>query len=163
MFKMSLRIGIGYDIHRLEEGLKFILGGVEIPFEKGFVAHSDGDILIHAIIDSILGALGEGDIGKLFPDTDNKYKNINSMILLEEVVKIMKNKGYSIVNIDSNIITQKPKLASYIDEIRENLSNILKIDKSLISVKAKTAEKMGAVGEGLAAEAQVVSLLQKIL
>lgn len=160
---MSLRIGIGYDIHRLEEGLKFILGGVEIPFEKGFVAHSDGDILIHAIIDSILGALGEGDIGKLFPDTDNKYKNINSMILLEEVVKIMKNKGYSIVNIDSNIITQKPKLASYIDEIRENLSNILKIDKSLISVKAKTAEKMGAVGEGLAAEAQVVSLLQKIL
>ena len=151
------RVGIGYDIHRLTEGRKLILGGVEIPYEKGLLGHSDADVLIHAIIDGMLGAIGLEDIGTLFPDTDPKYKDISSLILLNEVYNLVKSKGYKISNIDSNIIVQEPKLRPYIDKIRQSLSDVLKTND--ISVKAKTNEKMDAVGELKAIEANAVVML----
>lgn len=142
------RVGIGYDIHRLEIGRKLILGGVQIPFEKGLVAHSDGDVLIHAIIDALLGAMGERDIGNFFPDTDKKYKDISSSILLKEIVKKIKEKNVEIVNIDSTIIIEKPKISDFIDEIEKKLSEILEINPENISIKAKTNETIGEIGKG---------------
>ncbi len=159
---MDFRIGNGYDIHRLEEGRKLILGGVLIPHEKGFVAHSDGDALIHAIIDALLGALALGDIGTHFPDNDEKYKNIDSSILLKNVINLINNHNYEIVNIDTNIIAQKPKLAPYISKIVENLALLTNLNKNQISVKAKTNEKMDAVGECKAITTNCVVLLKKI-
>lgn len=155
------RIGLGYDIHRLEENRKLILGGVEIPFEKGLYGHSDADVLIHSIIDAMLGALALGDIGTHFPDTDEKYKNISSVILLKEVDKLIHEKNYKINNIDANIIAQKPKLRPYIDLIRKSLSETLNIDIDLISIKAKTNEKMDSVGELKSIEAHSVIMLIK--
>ena len=155
------RIGQGFDIHKLVEGRKLILGGVEIPFEKGLLGHSDADCLIHAIIDAIFGALALGDIGSHFPDTDMKYKNADSKILLKEAVKIMKEKGFNIVNTDSTIKIQAPKMRPYIDKIRKNLSEILNTDVENISVKAKTMEGMGIVGEGDAVICDAVILLEK--
>ena len=154
---LRYRVGIGYDIHRLVDGRKLVLGGIQIPFEKGLLGHSDADVLIHAIIDSMLGALGLDDIGALFPDTDEKYKDISSEFLLEEVFKIVKSKGYKINNLDTNVIAQAPKLREHIEKIRKNLARILETEN--ISVKAKTNEKMDAVGELKAIEAQAVIML----
>ncbi|MFA7577189.1 MAG: 2-C-methyl-D-erythritol 2,4-cyclodiphosphate synthase [Candidatus Muiribacteriota bacterium] len=142
------RTGIGYDVHKLVEGRKLILGGVEIPYEKGLLGHSDADVLIHAIMDSMLGALALGDIGKYFPDTDNKYKDIDSMILLKKADELIKQKKYRIVNIDSIVIMQKPKIASYIDKMRERISEVLEIPFENVGVKATTEEYLGFTGSG---------------
>lgn len=157
-----MRIGIGYDVHKLVFGRDLILGGEKIPFEKGLLGHSDADVLIHAVMDSILGALAMRDIGFHFPDTDDAYKDIDSKLLLKKVDNIMKEKGFYIVNIDSVIMAQKPKLQNYIDKMRENISDILNIDKDQISIKATTTEKLGFIGreEGISVEA--VCLLEKI-
>ena len=159
---MDFRIGNGYDIHRLEEGRKLILGGVVIPYEKGFVAHSDGDALIHAIIDALLGALALGDIGSHFPDNDEQYKNIDSSILLKKVLKLINDQNYEILNLDTNIIAQKPKLAPYISKIVESLALLTNLNKNQISIKAKTNEKMDSVGESKAIATNCVVLLKKI-
>lgn len=158
-----MRIGFGYDVHQLVENRKLILGGVNIPYKTGLLGHSDADVLVHAIMDSILGALSLGDIGKHFPDTDMEYKDIDSMVLLGRVQIIMKDKGYEIGNIDSTVSAQAPKLAPYIDEMRENISKILETSIDNISVKATTTEKLGFVGreEGIATDS--VCLLKKII
>jgi len=149
----NFRIGHGYDVHKLEEGKKFIIGGIEIDHDKGAVGHSDADVVIHVICDALLGALSLGDIGKHFPDTDNKYKGIDSKILLQKVMKLVKEEKYQISNVDVTILLQKPKLRNYIDSMRDTLSNIMVINKSQISVKATTTEGLGFVGreEGVAA------------
>jgi len=157
----NIRIGHGYDIHRLEEGKKLIIGGVTVPYNKGEVAHSDGDVLYHAIIDSLLGAIAERDIGKHFPPSDETYKNIDSAILLEKTFKIIQSRGYLIGNIDTTVILEKPKLSSHIDSMRKNISAILHTDISNVSVKAKTKENCDSTGEGNAIEAfSSVLLLQ---
>jgi 2-C-methyl-D-erythritol 2,4-cyclodiphosphate synthase len=162
MTEAKFRIGIGYDIHRLVEGRELIIGGVKITHEKGLLGHSDADVLVHAIIDSMLGALALDDIGTLFPDTDPKYKNIDSTVLLKHVYEIVKKEGYCINNIDSNIIAQNPKMMPYIPKMKEILASVLEIEPSLISVKAKTKEKLDAVGENRAIEANAVTLLIRI-
>ena len=156
------RIGLGYDIHKLVEGRELIIGGVKITHEKGLLGHSDADVLIHAIIDGMLGALALDDIGTIFPDTDPKYKDIDSTVLLKHVYDLIKSKGYSIVNIDSNIIAQAPKMMPYIPKMRDVLCEILEIEHDRLSIKAKTNEKMDAVGQELAIEAQAVVLLKKV-
>ena len=155
------RVGIGFDFHRLEEGKKLIIGGVLIPSEKGFLAHSDGDIFFHALTDALLGAVGYGDIGELFPDTDNKWKEADSSIFLKEAKRIITELGYRIVNIDGVIILEKPKIKPYRDKIIQNTAKILEIEKSQIFIKGKTYEKMGEIGKGLGAECRVVVLLKK--
>lgn len=156
------RIGLGYDIHKLTEGRDLIIGGVKITHEKGLLGHSDADVLIHAIIDAMLGALCLSDIGTLFPDTDDVFKNIDSTILLKKVYSLIKDKKYAIENIDSNIIAQKPKMMPYIPKMREVLCKIFEISQDRLSIKAKTNEKMDAVGQELAIEAQAVVLLKKV-
>lgn len=155
------RVGTGYDIHKLVEGRELIIGGVTITHEKGLLGHSDADVLIHALIDGMLGALALDDIGTLFPDTDSKYKDIDSTILLKKVYDIVQDKGYAIVNIDSNIIAQAPKMMPYIPKMKEVITHILKIAPQDISIKAKTKEQMDAVGQKLAIEANAVVLLKK--
>ena len=152
---MALRIGNGYDVHALCEGRKLVLGGVEIEYEKGLLGHSDADVLIHAIMDALLGAANLGDIGKHFPDTDEKYKGIKSILLLEHVGKLLLEKGYSISNIDSIIVAQKPKLAPFIELMRKNIADALNISKDFVSVKATTTEKLGFEGrlEGISSQA----------
>lgn len=157
-----MRIGIGYDVHKFSENRKLILGGLNIPYHLGLLGHSDADVLIHAIIDSMFGALALGDIGSHFPDTDERYKNIDSTILLKEANKIINEKGYQISNIDTNIIAQKPKLKEYIFEIRKNLSIILDTNIENISVKATTEENLGFTGRLEGIKAQAVVLLEKI-
>ena len=154
------RIGIGYDIHKLVEGRDLILGGVKITHEKGLLGHSDADVLIHAIIDALLGALALYDIGTLFPDTDPKYKDIDSTILLKHVYELIQSKGYKIVNIDSNIIAQAPKMMPYIPKMKEVLCKILNTNPDDFSIKAKTKEKLDAVGQKLAIESNAVVLLE---
>lgn len=151
----SIRMGIGYDVHRLTEGRDLILGGVNIPHRLGLAGHSDADVLTHAIMDAVLGALALGDIGKLFPDTSDKYKGADSLELLKTVDGLMKKMGYRVVNIDSTVIAQAPKLAPQIEAMRENLARTLGVDKNRISVKATTEEKLGFSGreEGIAAQA----------
>ena len=161
MAEQKYRIGIGYDIHRLVEDRNLIIGGVKIPFEKGLLGHSDADVLIHAIIDSLLGALALDDIGTLFPDTDEKYKDADSMILLRKVCDKVQEEGYWINNIDTNIIAQAPKMMPYIPQMKEVLSPILGLNSTDISIKAKTKEKLDSVGDGLAIEAQAVVMLEK--
>ena len=156
------RIGTGYDIHQLTEGRDLIIGGVKITHEKGLLGHSDADVLIHAIIDALLGALAISDIGTLFPDTDSKYKDADSTILLKHVYGLVKEKEYVIVNIDSNIIAQQPKMMPYIPKMKEILCKILEIDNSQISVKAKTKEKMDSVGQGMAIEAYASVLIRSL-
>lgn len=153
-----MRIGTGYDVHELVEGRRLVLGGIEIPFEKGLLGHSDADVLIHAIMDSILGALALGDIGLLFPDTDMKYKDIDSKILLKRVVEVMKENNFQIGNVDAVVMAQRPKLRPYIDEMRSVISEILLTDIKNVSIKATTTEKLGFVGreEGIAAQAVVI-------
>jgi 2-C-methyl-D-erythritol 2,4-cyclodiphosphate synthase len=155
------RVGLGYDIHRLTEGRDLIIGGVKIAHEKGLLGHSDADVLIHAIIDALLGAAGLADIGTLFPDTDPKYKDADSIKLLEQVIKHVSDLGYKINNIDSNIIAQAPKMMPYIPEMKSIIASTLGIDTTNISIKAKTKEKLDAVGECLAIEANAVVLLTK--
>lgn len=159
--KPMYRIGTGYDIHQLVSGRKLILGGVEIPFEKGLLGHSDADVLIHAIIDAITGALSLGDIGSHFPDTDKAYKNIDSRILLRKAYDLMHKEGYSIVNVDSTIVAQRPKLRDYIDRMRKIIASDLKTEIKNISVKATTSEKIGFVGREEGMSANAVVLLSK--
>lgn len=155
------RIGTGYDIHKLIDGRDLIIGGVKITHEKGLLGHSDADVLIHAIIDAMLGALALDDIGTLFPDTDPKYKDIDSTILLTHVYNLIQEKGYRIVNIDSNIIAQAPKMMPYIPKMKDVLCKILNLPNENLSIKAKTKEKLDAVGQKLAIEANAVILLEK--
>ena len=162
MAEQKYRIGIGYDIHRLVENRDLIIGGVKIPFEKGLLGHSDADVLIHAIIDSLLGALSLDDIGTLFPDTDDRFKDADSMILLRKVYEKVQAEGYWISNLDTNIIAQAPKMMSYIPQMKATLSPALGLDITDISIKAKTKEKLDSVGEGLAIEAQAVVMLERI-
>ncbi len=156
-----LRIGHGYDVHRLTEGRKLILGGVDIPFEKGLLGHSDADVLVHAVMDSILGALALGDIGKHFPDNDSAYENADSILLLEQVIKIANSKGFTVGNIDSTIICQTPKLAGYIGQMRENIALVCKTDIGNISIKATTEERLGFTGSGDGISAHAVCIMEK--
>lgn len=155
-----IRIGLGYDLHRLEEGLPLILGGVRIPHTKGCIAHSDGDVLSHAITDAILGAAALGNIGQYFPDTDPKYQNSNSLDLLREAHSMLRDAGYTIVNIDTNIVLQQPKLNPHIDAIRASLAKTLELNIDRISVKAKTNEGVGPVGREEAVSTQAIVLIQ---
>ena len=161
MTKQNYRIGIGYDIHRLVEGRELVIGGIRITHEKGLLGHSDADVLVHAIIDALLGALALDDIGTLFPDTDAKYKDADSVILLKLVYNKVKELGYKINNIDSNIIAQSPKMMPYIPKMKDVLAGVLDIDYNDISIKAKTKEKLDAVGESRAIEANAVVMLFK--
>jgi len=156
-----LRIGNGYDVHRLVEGRKLILGGVEIPHRKGVLGHSDGDVLIHAIMDALLGALALGDIGQHFPDTSNEYKDIDSMILLKRVFSLIKERGYKIINLDCIIVAQQPKLKPYLDDMRDGVSKVLETEISNISIKATTEEKLGFTGNEEGIKSYCVVLLQK--
>ena len=157
-----MRIGQSTDIHQLVEGKKLILGGVEIPFEKGLLGHSDADVLTHAIMESILGALALGDLGKHFPDTDEKYKGVSSLVLLSKVAQLINDHGYQIGNVDSLILIERPKLASYIELMRQNIANVLNCDISQINVKATRGEKLGFIGKEEGVVAQAVVLLVKI-
>lgn len=156
-----MRIGHGYDVHKLVENRKLILGGVEIDYEKGLLGHSDADVLLHAVSDAVLGAAAKGDIGKLFPDTDDKFLGADSLKLLQEVVGVVKNDGYIISNVDSTVIAQSPKLSDYIEKMRENIAFACDIDISRVSVKATTEERLGFTGEGLGISAHAVVLLEE--
>ena len=158
----GLRIGHGYDVHRLTEGRRLILGGVEVPYEKGLLGHSDADVLTHAVMDALLGAAALGDIGKLFPDTDAAYAGISSILLLERVAERLREAGYAVVNLDATVLAQAPKLAPYRERMRENLACELSLDASRVSVKATTEEGLGFTGEGLGIAAHAVALLEKI-
>lgn len=157
-----MRIGQGYDVHKLVKERDLILGGVKIPYELGLLGHSDADVLVHAIMDSLLGASALGDIGKHFPDTDPKYKGVSSIKLLEHVGKLLKENNYSINNIDATIIAERPKMAPHIQSMRENISKALDIDLDKINVKATTEEGLGFTGEGLGISSQSITLLTKI-
>lgn len=154
-----MRIGHGYDVHRLTENRKLILGGVEIEYEKGLLGHSDADVLLHAISDALLGAAALGDIGKLFPDNDDRFLGADSRKLLETVVEKLKENGYKIVNIDSTVVAQRPKLSPFIDLMRANIAESCGLDIGQVSVKATTEEKMGFTGEGLGISAHAVVLI----
>lgn len=158
---MKFRIGEGWDTHQLVEGRKLVLGGVEVPYSKGLLGHSDADVLLHAITDALLGAAALGDIGKHFPDTDAQYKGADSAVLLAKVAADVRALGYTLGNLDSTIIAQAPKLAPYIVPMRERIAAVLGVEVGQVNVKAKTAEKMGPVGEGRAMEARAVVLLFK--
>lgn len=157
-----MRIGIGYDIHRLVPDRKLIIGGACIPYEKGLLGHSDADVLVHAIIDALFGAAALGDIGAHFPDTDEKYKNADSIYLLKEACREIRDHGYKIENIDSNIIIQAPKMAPYINAMRQNIASAADISIEQVSVKAKTNEKLDSQGNGDSASAQAVCLLSEL-
>lgn len=156
-----MRIGHGYDVHKLVQGRKLILGGVKIDYNMGLLGHSDADVLIHAIIDSLLGAVCMGDIGKIFPDNDDNFKNISSLILLEKVRDLIYKSNYKICNIDSTIIAQKPKLSKYIDKMRENISKVCFIDVDCINIKATTEENLGFTGRLEGISAHSVCLIDK--
>jgi len=158
-----MRVGIGYDVHKFEEGRKLIIGGVDIPYERGLAGHSDADVLTHAIIDAICGALCIGDIGSLFPDTDDDYKDIDSMVLLAELRKRLKENNYKIGNIDSIIIAQEPKMRPHIDQMRENIAKVLEISIQDVSVKATTTEKLGFEGRKEGISSQAVVLIENLL
>lgn len=156
-----IRIGHGYDVHRLVNGRKLILGGVEISYEKGLDGHSDADVLLHAICDAIIGALSLGDIGKLYPDSDDKFLNINSRILLKDVAKRMTEAGYIIGNVDATVIAQSPKLSSYIDQMRKNIAEDLSTNEQNVNVKATTEEHLGFTGRGEGISAHAVCIIVK--
>ena len=155
---MKQRVGIGYDIHRLIEGRKLILGGVEIPYDRGLDGHSDADVLLHAVCDAVLGALGKGDIGEHFPNTDEKYKNISSLLLLEQVQSIVMEEGYQVSNVDCVIQAEEPNLKKYKPQMCSQIADKLKIGKEMVNIKATTHEQLGAIGkkEGIAAFASVL-------
>ena len=154
-----MRIGHGYDVHRLVEGRKCIVGGVDIPYSKGLLGHSDADVLTHAIMDAIIGAMALGDIGKLFPDTSPEYEGADSIELCRRVAKLMRERGFEIGNVDATVIAQAPKLAPYIQKMRKNIADVLNTDVENVSVKATTEEKLGFTGEGLGIAAHAVCLL----
>ena len=160
---MDFRVGNGYDVHQLAEGLPLVLGGVKIPYTKGCVAHSDGDVLIHALCDALLGALALGDIGQHFPDTSDDYKGIDSKILLARVVEMIRDKGWTVVNVDVTLLAQKPKIAPFVPQMRQVLAGILGLPEEAVSVKATTTERLGFVGreEGLAAYASCLLRTQQ--
>ena len=158
----KIRIGHGYDVHRLVENRKLILGGVEIHFERGLLGHSDADVLLHAISDALLGAVALGDIGKHFPDTDPRYAGADSMLLLKEVVRLVRNEGYQVGNLDATILCQRPKLARFIAAMRENIAACCEIPVSDVSVKATTEEKLGFTGSGEGIAVHAVALLERI-
>ena len=155
-----MRIGMGYDVHKLVEGRPLILGGVRIPYEKGLLGHSDADCLVHAIMDSLLGAAALGDIGRHFPDTDDSFKDADSMVLMEHVRDMLYEAGYSIGNIDATIIAQKPKMAPFVEEMRTRIAETLRIEIDRINIKATTEEGMGFTGEGLGITCQSIALLE---
>lgn len=155
-----LRIGHGYDVHAFSDNRKCIIGGVEIPYEKGLLGHSDADVLLHAISDSLLGAAALGDIGKHFPDTDTQYKGANSLMLLESVVNLINSKGYTVNNIDATVIAQAPKMAPYIWQMRQNIADALKVDVDFVNVKATTEEKLGFTGRKEGISAHCVCLIE---
>lgn len=157
-----MRIGQGYDVHRLVEGRKLIIGGVDIPYEKGLLGHSDADVLLHAVMDALLGAAALGDIGQHFPDSDERYKGISSIALLKEVGKILQENGYMIENIDSTVIAQRPKLLPYRPQMAENIAAALGIEKEQVSVKATTEEGLGFTGTGEGISAQAIALLSLV-
>lgn len=156
-----IRIGHGYDVHKLVKGRKLIIGGVEIEHDKGLLGHSDADVLLHAISDSLLGAAAKGDIGCLFPDNDEKYKGADSLVLLSEVVKVITSEGYKINNIDATLIAQKPKMHPFIDEMRNNIASACGIPSDFVSVKATTEEKLGFTGREEGISAHAVCLIEK--
>ena len=156
---MTIRIGEGWDVHALVPGRKLLIGGVEIPFERGLLGHSDADVLLHAITDALLGAAGLGDIGRHFPDSDEKFRGADSLVLLAEAARRVRGRGFRLGNIDSTVIAQAPRLAPHIDAMRERIAATLDLAPALVNVKAKTAEKLGPAGEGLAIEARAVVLL----
>ena len=157
-----MRIGHGYDVHRLVEGRALILGGVHIPFEKGLLGHSDADVLTHALMDALLGAAALGDIGHLFPDNDDRYAGADSILLLREVARIVRDRGYAVGNVDCTILAQRPKLAPYIPEMRERLAEAMDVETDQVSVKATTEEGLGFTGEGTGIAAHAVALLLRM-
>lgn len=157
----DIRIGHGYDVHRLTENRDLIIGGVKIPYEKGLLGHSDADVLVHAILDAILGALGEGDIGKHFPDTDERFKGINSMLLAENVASLLLSNGYTVGNIDATVVAQRPKLSPYIEEMRVNIAKVFGVAPDIVNIKATTEEKLGFTGNGEGISAHAVCLIIK--
>lgn len=154
-----MRIGHGYDVHRLVEGRKLILGGVDIPYERGLLGHSDADVLVHAIMDAILGAAALGDIGKLFPDSDERYAGADSLGLLAEVMRVLRGAGYELGNVDATVVAQRPRLAPYIEQMRRNIAAAAGVDVSQVSVKATTEEKLGFTGDGSGIAAHAVALI----
>lgn len=156
-----MRIGMGYDVHKLVEDRKLILGGVDIPYEKGLLGHSDADVVVHAIMDALLGAAALGDIGKHFPDTDDRYKGISSVKLLHHVGELLRENNFKIGNIDATIICQKPKLAPFRDEMVKNVAKALNIEESRVCIKATTEEGLGFTGEGLGISSQAIALLEE--
>lgn len=156
-----LRIGHGYDAHRLVEGRKLVLGGVDIPYEKGLEGHSDADVLTHAIMDALLGAAGLGDIGRHFPDSDRVYKDVSSLLLLKTVAGLLASRNYAVTNIDATIIAQAPKLAQFIPEMQKNIARALNVSETQINVKATTEEKMGFTGDGTGISCHAVTILSK--
>ncbi|WP_373079869.1 2-C-methyl-D-erythritol 2,4-cyclodiphosphate synthase [Fusobacterium varium] len=156
-----IRIGNGYDVHILTEGRKLVLGGIEIPHTKGVLGHSDGDVLVHAVMDAMLGALALGDIGQHFPDTDMKYENIDSTVLLKRVKELVAERGYKIINLDSIIVLQKPKVKPYIEAMRKRIAEVLEIDVEQVSIKATTEEKLGFTGDESGVKSYCVVLLEK--
>lgn len=157
----AFKIGHGYDVHRLVSGRKLVLGGVDIPHEFGLLGHSDADVLLHAVCDSVLGALGEGDIGRHFPDTDEKYKDISSEIIAADCYRIMENKGYVIGNIDVTVIAQKPKLSPYMEQMRQNVARIFHTEWENVNIKATTEEKLGFTGRQEGISCHSVVLIEK--
>ncbi|GAB6085532.1 2-C-methyl-D-erythritol 2,4-cyclodiphosphate synthase [Alkaliphilus crotonatoxidans] len=156
---MNIRVGLGYDVHRLVVGRKLILGGVDIPYDKGLLGHSDADVLLHAIKDALLGAAALGDIGRHFPDTDVRYKDSDSLELLKKVKQLLETKGYQVNNVDATIIAERPKMAPYIQDMRENVAQALKIDVDRINIKATTTEGMAFTGKGKGIAAQAIASL----
>lgn len=156
-----MRVGMGYDVHRLTEGRDLILGGVKIPYEKGLLGHSDADVLLHAIMDALLGAAGLGDIGQHFPDTDERYKGISSMELLKSVGALLEDQCYFISNIDATVIAQRPKLASYREQMKQNIAQALKLEPDQVNIKATTEEGLGFTGSGEGISAQAVCLIDR--
>lgn len=157
-----MRIGHGYDVHRLTEGRRLILGGVDIPWEKGLLGHSDADVLTHAVMDALLGAAGLGDIGRHFPDTDPAYAGADSLKLLEHVVKLLGERGFSVGNVDATVLAQRPKLAPHIPQMRDNLARTMGVDPSRINIKATTEEGLGFTGSGEGMAAHAVALIEEI-
>ena len=160
---MQFRIGTGFDVHRLADGLPLVLGGVRIPFGKGLEGHSDADVLVHAVIDALLGSLALGDIGIHFPDSDPRYRGINSLVLLKQVWQLVRGKNFHLGNLDSILLAESPKLSPFLDTMRSNLADSLESKKDLISIKAKTTEKLGFTGRGEGIAAQVVVLLHSTI
>ncbi len=158
---MKMRVGMGYDVHRLTAGRKLILGGVEIPYGKGLLGHSDADVLVHAVMDALLGAAALGDIGKHFPDTDPEYEGVSSIRLLEHVGRLLDEKGYVIENIDATVVAQRPKMRPYIEQMRENIATALRIETDQVNVKATTEEGLGFTGTGEGISSQAVCAVEK--